>query len=181
MKTDRELIRSYLRGDERAFEAFYARHRRSLFVYLLSIVGDREAADELLQETFFAFLRQVERLDRCDDLRPYLFRTARSRAYDHLRHERRGNQALEKRRIEILRRQEETDPFRRSQDREEIESLLQRLPDEQREVIVLRGLLGLTFPEIARLSGIPENTAVSRYRYGMEKLRGAPVRMLGSP
>ena len=97
MRSDRELIDLYRRGDEAAFREFYARHRKPLYVYLLSVVRDRETAEELLQETFYAFLRHLDRLNGSDDLRPFMVRTARNRAIDVLRRRKRGETALQRR------------------------------------------------------------------------------------
>jgi len=180
MKSDRNLIADYLKGDEEAFRVFYERYRRPLYVYLLTVVKFRENAEELLQETFFSFLRHLEDLDHRSDYRPYLFRTARNRAIDWLRKEERSLRALEKRRYDPLFKQTmDTDVSSRSPiasgaiSTEELEELLHRLPAEQRETVVLKTLGGLTFAEVGRLMGVRENTAVSRYRYGTKKLRAA--------
>src|SRR6266540_3455904 len=170
MRSDRELIHLYQFGDEAAFREFYARHRKPLYVYLLSVVRDRETAEELLQETFYAFLRHLDRLNGSDDLRPFLVRTARNRAIDVLRRRKRGEIALQRR---------AEDPFFKPRaagaaetvDPEEVSALLRRLPDEQRELIVLKILVGMTFREIARVTGCGESSVVSRYRYGLGKLR----------
>lgn len=175
MQSDRELIRQYLNGDEEAFAIFYQRYRKTLYVYLLSIVRFRETAEELLQDTFFSFLRNLARLREADAVKPYLFRTARSRAVDFFRKERRDARALEHRKADpMLKRREETGfSAEASVLPEDLEAQLDSLPDEQREVVVLRVLAGFTFPEIARLTGVSENTAVSRLRYGLSKMRTA--------
>lgn len=176
MRSDRELIALYKAGDEDAFREFYVRHRKPLFVYLLSLVRDRETAEELLQETFFAFLRHLDGLNGSADLRPYLVRTARNRAIDLLRRARRGEEALHARAEHPLFKRRPADGVAGAEGAEEVEALLQRLPPEQKEAIVLRVLLGMTYREIALLSGCPEASVASRYRYGMEKLRAALAR-----
>jgi len=175
MRSDRELIRLYERGNEEAFREFYSRHRRVLFVYLLSLVRSRETAEELLQDTFCAFLQGLGRLNGSVDLRPYLVRTARNRAIDHLRKSRRDAAALESRAEDSLFKARGRDGSERGGliDPEEVSRLLQRLPEEQREAVILRVFAGMTFREIAELAGCPEASVVSRYRYGLEKLRAA--------
>lgn len=172
MRSDRELIERYREGDEEAFEAFYRRHRNPVFVYLLAHVRNRETADELLQETFFAFLRGLHRLDGSVDLRPYLVRTARNLAIDHLRRRRSGERALQRRAADPLFRRRGEGPGG-SEEPEMLSALLHRLPDEQREAIVLKVFAGMTFREIGVLTGTPEATVVSRYRYGLDKLRAS--------
>ena len=187
MTSDRELILTYLDGDEEAFGVFYRRYRRPLYVYLLSIVGLREIAEEIMQEIFFSLLSHLEDLDDGPSYRPYVFQAARNRAIDFLRREERAQRALERRKQDpLLGRQllggqllgGHTDGlFSRSSswdsfvDAEELEGALGRLPPEQRETIVLKAMMGLTFQEVGRLMGVPENTAVSRYRYGLQKMR----------
>jgi len=175
MNSDRELISAFLQGDEAAFEAFYRRHRQALFVYLLSLVRRREWAEELLQDTFITFLRHVERLAKTIDLKPYLVRTARSRAIDLLRKERREALAMENRRQDAMfrRRPVEYSAANMSVGSEDVEEALQRLPAEQREAVVLKAIVGLTFREIGELTGVAMNTVISRYRYACEKMQKA--------
>lgn len=175
MRSDRELIDRYLRGDEAAFGELYVRHRRPLYVLLVSYVRSRETAEDLLQETFVALLRSVDRLDGSPSLRPYLARTARNLAVDRLRRERCDAKALRARAADpLLRRSSEASGREGdAEDPDALNALLHGLPAAQREAVVLRALVGLTFPEIAALTAAPEATVVSRYRYGLEKLRAA--------
>lgn len=175
MSSDRELIERYRGGDERAFEEFYRRHRKAIFAYLLACARNRETAEELLQETFFAFLRNLDRLDGSADLKPYLLRTARNLAIDWIRRRRSSERALERRAADAFFRRSAEVPSA-SEDAERLSSFLERLPDEQREAIVLKVFAGLTFREIGVLTGAPEATVVSRYRYGLEKLRASLAR-----
>ena len=177
MRSDRQLIGLYQGGDEAAFREFYSRHRRVIFVYLLALVGNRASAEELLQETYFSFLVHLDRLNGSVDLRPYLLRIARNRAIDHLRRTRRGEEAHRVRAEDaLLNARSSSRGMTPGVDPEELSDCLQRLPREQREVIVLKVFAGLTFREIARHGGCPEGSAVSRYRYGLEKLRAMMLR-----
>jgi len=177
MREDRDLIAAYLAGDECGFEEFYGRHRRQVYVYLLSFAGNRATAEELLQETFCVFLRQLPRLRDRTDLRACLITIARSRAIDRLRRERLEDRALQARTEDPLLRpaQQGFSSDSAPHDAEKLSRLLRSLPEAQREAVVLRVQVGLTFAEIGRLSGVPENTAVSRYRYGIRKLRASLV------
>lgn len=105
-------------------------------------------------------------------MRPFLFTTARHLAVDWLRREKRGRAALVRRREDsFFAPRAEESVASRSADPEETSRLLHGLPPAQREVVVLRALVGLRFGEIASLLRVPENTVVSRFRYGIEKLR----------
>ncbi len=169
--TDRDLLEAYARGSERAFAEFYDRYRRELYVYLVALVGRRETAEELLQETFVAIVRSVKRIQLKPNMKPYLLTIARNAARDHQRRERRRASA-----ITLL----GEDPlFRRSAsaepscalDADELSRALHELPDAQREAIVLRELVGMTYAEVAAFLDVPESTVVSRCRYAAQKLR----------
>jgi len=177
MRSDRELIAQYGAGDEPAFTEFYERHRKPLYVLLLSFVGSRETAEELMQETFLAFLKSLDRIDSSDGYRPLLARAARNLAIDHLRRRRTAQKAFEKRAADPLFRPGGTNSPGGAaapaawEEAEALGTLLLGLPEEQREAVILKVFLGMTFLEIARVQDCPEAAAVSRYRYGIGKLR----------
>jgi RNA polymerase sigma-70 factor (ECF subfamily) len=171
MKSDLDLVRRYLQGDESAFREFYARYRRPLFVYLLALVGHRDNAEDLLQETFFLFLRGVDRLGDRENLQPWLLRVARNAAIDFLRRKQRAEEARAHHRRDLLLRQSASQRQPTSGvDSERLARAVQSLPPDQREVVVLHGLLDVTLREIADLIEVSENTVASRFRYGREKL-----------
>ena len=184
-RTDRQLIAAYLEQEDGAFEEFYERHRGPIFAYLLSFVPNRATAEELLQETFLVLLRQIHRVLRPDavghrrdgGLRPALVQISRSRAIDWLRRSRLEERALDNRRQDLLFRSRAgsySNP-ESPRDAEKLSRQLQRLPAKQRETVLLRACLGMTFVEIGELMDVSENTAVSRFRYGMKKLRNSLV------
>ncbi len=183
MRSDRELLARYQRGSEEAFVSFYDRHCRGLYLFLLSLLQSREAAEELLQEIFLGLVGRLDSLDVRENMKPYLFTSARNSAVDWLRRENRFRRAMEKRR---------EDPFFRGPesaaksfesdgpDVAELNKLLHQLPLEQREAVVLKELIGMTFREISALTKAPENTVVSRHRYAMAKLRTMILQRDGS-
>jgi RNA polymerase sigma-70 factor (ECF subfamily) len=175
MHDDGELLRRWSEGDRDAFGRIYARYRRRLFVYVLSLVGEAETAEDILGEVFLRIARRpgaargpAER----GALAAYLTRIARNRAIDRIRRGRRERTA----RAEIGRAcllEERGGRGAGGLTALEASELLWRLPPEQREAVVLRIYVGLAFAEIARLMDAPLNTAASRYRYGIEKIRQA--------
>jgi RNA polymerase sigma-70 factor (ECF subfamily) len=173
MKTDWDLISSYRAGDDEAFREFYERHSRALYFYVFSIVRDREAAEELLQDTFLAVLRHVERLEDRGNLRAYLKKTSKNQALDLLKRNLRAKRVLQALAADPFYRlrQQPDDSVLSLEDEQKLISILRRLSDEQREVIVLKNLVGMTFTEITQKTGSPLGSVASRYRYGMEKLR----------
>ena len=151
-------------------EQLYDRFGEKLYHYLILKLGSADDAEDVLQDVFCRLARYSVRLKFVRNLQAYVFRLARNEA----------NRFLEKK---IRRRGEREDiasfpqVFRDSftnpdnQEARRVSRSLARLPENQREVIVLKVFEELTFKEIAVVCGLSINTASSRYRYGMEKLR----------
>ncbi len=176
MASDGELLDQWRGGDHEAFASLYGRHRRQIYLYLLGIVREEETAEDLLQETFVRILRRspalLRRLRAGSSLRPYLAAVARNQATDWLRRSGRDHRAREE--IGHARLLSQRTSYRPSElSPEEAGELLWQLPPQQREVLILKIYLGLTFAEIARVTRSSQNTATSRYRYGLEKIRDA--------
>jgi RNA polymerase sigma-70 factor (ECF subfamily) len=158
------------RGPE--IERLYDGHAQSLFAFLLNFSRDEADTRDLLQEIFVKLAREPKLLDGVRDERAFLIRLAHNAAIDLIR--RRGTR--EKTRENFA---AEKDPlFAPANDpdektfRAELADALAELPEEQRAVVHLKLWEGLTFEEIADALDIPPNTAASRYRYGIDKLRG---------
>jgi RNA polymerase sigma-70 factor (ECF subfamily) len=152
---------------ERTYDTFGAK----LYHYLLGILRSAADAEDALQ-TVFVKLAQRERDDEIDDLTSYLFSAARNEAI-RIRGRKRPNvetpeEAPDRRPLppELLQATED-----REVDRRRLEAALAGLPEEQREVVLLKVWEGLTFREIAQVLGVPQDTAASRYRYALEKLK----------
>ena len=160
-------------GDREAFGVLYRRYRRQLFLYLLALVGQEETAEDLLQETFLRLLRSVEKrgVDR-ESYGPYLATIARNLATDwHRRHHREVQAREYLARARLL--AEGTTATGGVLSAHEATEILWQLPREQREAVLLRIYLGFSFSEIAHVTEVPLNTCVSRYRYGLAKVRDA--------
>jgi RNA polymerase sigma-70 factor (ECF subfamily) len=153
-------------------ERLYDAHAPALFAFLLNLTRDEADARDLLQEVFVKLARDARLLDGIREERAFLIRLAHNAAIDLMR--RRGTRERTKENFaaEII------SPFAPTSDpdekvfREELADALGELPAEQRAVVHLKLWGGLTFEEIAAALEIPPNTAASRYRYGLDKLRG---------
>lgn len=160
-------LREKAKTREAVLEELYDKHARALYRYALSILGQAEDAEDALQETFVRLARDHHKLAKVRNIRAYLFTSVRNAAYSILRSQRRqdeGQRAI----CEAFPSETES--------RESPHALceaFEKLPVEQREVIVLKVFDGMTFKEIARTVGASINTAASRYRYGIDKLRQA--------
>ena len=153
------------------FERLYDEHAQAVFAFLLNLTRHEADTRDLLQEVFVKLARRPDLLDGVRDERAFLLRLAHNLAIDLIR--RRG--ARDKRHEQLA--GEAPSVFVPALERDEgtfrdaLAAALGDLPAEQRAVVHLKLWEGLTFEQIAELLGIPLNTAASRYRYGIDKLR----------
>lgn len=149
----------------------YDAHAPALFAFLLNFLRDEAATRDVLQEVFLRLVHRPEVLDGVRDERGFLLRLAHNLAVDGLRRldaRRRAHAALAGETVEVL----APVPSVEGEDqRREVETALAALPADQRAVVQLKLWEGLTFERIAEVLDIPPNTAASRYRYALEKLR----------
>ncbi len=157
--------------DESDLQQLYDEHAQALFAFLLNFTRDENDTRDLLQEIFTRIARQPELLRGARDQRAFLIRLAHNAAIDLIR--RRGARqkyhdqlAEETPAIFAPAENPDTAAFRESLSR-----VLAELPADQRAVVHLKLWENLTFEQIAETLDIPPNTAASRYRYGLDKLR----------
>ena len=187
-RTDEELLAAFQQGDAGAFELLLRRHRAPLFTFLLRMLGDRERAEDLAQETFLRIVKGAQAWEQRARFQTWLYTIARNLCVDQSRRDR-------FRRADSL---DQTDgpegdertvgegiagsaiSPERGAESARLRPLLQRallgLPVEQREVFILREQAGLAFREIAGLVGTNENTVKSRMRYALEGMRKSLAR-----
>jgi RNA polymerase sigma-70 factor (ECF subfamily) len=157
------------RGQE--IERLYDEHAQPLFAFLLNLTRDEADTRDVLQEIFVRLAREPKLLAGVRSERAFLIRLAHNAAIDLMR--RRGTRERTKENFAA----EFISPFAPSGSpdeeffRSEFSVALGELPAEQRAVVHLKLWEGLTFDEIAAALDIPPNTAASRYRYGLDKLR----------
>ena len=184
LRSDEALMISFRDGDVRAFEELVARHRRGLFNFLLRSVQNRSRAEELLQEVFLRVVRSKDRYERTAKLTTWLYTIARNLCVDESRRAkfrrtvsldapRRGAEEDSPAMVEtVAADQVATDEAAAApQIRARVAKAIAGLPDDQREVFLMRQMSGLSFKEIGDIVGAPENTVKSRMRYALEKLR----------
>ena len=153
-------------------ERLYDEHAQPLFAFLLNFTRDEADTRDLLQEIFVKLTREPKLLAGVREERAFLIRLAHNAAIDLIR--RRGTRERTKENFAA----ETVSIFAPTSDpdeklfREELADALGELPEEQRTVVHLKLWGGLTFEEIAAALAIPPNTAASRYRYALDKLRG---------
>jgi RNA polymerase sigma-70 factor (ECF subfamily) len=152
-------------------ERLYDAHAQSLYAFLLNFTRDENDTRDLLQEIFIKLAREPKLLSGVRDERAFFIRLAHNSAIDLIR--RRGRRV----RTKVIFAGEMYSPFAPANEpdeevfRDQLSEALGRLPEEQRAVLHLKLWEGLTFEQIAGALGISPNTAASRYRYGLDKLR----------
>lgn len=153
-------------------ERLYDEHAQPLFAFLLNFTRDEQDTRDVLQDIFVKLAREPRLLAGVREERAFLIRLAHNAAIDLMR--RRGTRDRTKDNFTA----ECISPFAPTGDpdekvfREELAVALGELPEEQRAAVHLKLWEGLTFEAIAAVLEIPPNTAASRYRYGLDKLRG---------
>lgn len=182
---DAELMLAFRDGDARAFESLVQRHQRGIFNFILRSVRDRGRAEELLQEVFLRVVRAKDRYERTAKFTTWIYAIARNLCVDESRRARfRDHQSLDAKRpgrdgetggslmSRIPAPEVPTDEAAEAPTlRKRMKAAIEELPDDQREVFLLRQVSGLSFREIGETLGVPENTVKSRMRYALEKLR----------
>ena len=182
--TDAELVSAYIdRGDEAAFSSLVHRHQDQVFGYLLGMVRDRTVADDLFQETFMRAIRAMNSDRGTYEAKgkwvQWIMRIARNAALDHLRAQKRRKtrtsedlgDAPDLDQIAVDGEPDAADILQANEEHAFLYACIDRLPEEQREVLLLRHESEMTFREIAELTDCSINTALGRMRYALLNLR----------
>ena len=184
--SDEDLMLAFGAGEATAFDRLVARHKRGLYNFLLRSVHNQSRAEELLQEVFLRVIRAKDRYQRTARFTTWIYTIARNLCVDESRRQKfRRTLPLEAKRkgrgedsgLSILDVTEAgevgTDSASEAPKiRERVAAAIENLPDDQREVFMMRQFGGLSFKQIGEAVGAPENTVKSRMRYALEKLRG---------
>jgi RNA polymerase sigma-70 factor (ECF subfamily) len=184
--SDEALMEAFSEGDRAAFETLVARHGRGLFNFLLRSVRTPHRAEELLQEVLLRVVRSKGRYRRSARFTTWVYTIARNLTVDESRRARfrdhesldaptrgRGGDSGMDRLSRIAAEQVPTDMAAEAPSlRKRLRAAISDLPDDQREVFLMRQIGGMSFREIGEIVSAPENTVKSRMRYALEKLRG---------
>ena len=182
-EADEDLMVQYQRGEVRAFEILLQRHRRPVYNFILRFVGDKETAEDLLQEAFLRVIKGADAYKRQAKFTTWLYTIARNLCVDQSRRRKHRKHASldapmsssedSSTLLDVLPSSEMASD--RKSVNKELHATMQRaiaaLSEEQREVFLMREFLDLPFKQIADVVGVPENTVKSRMRYALEKLR----------
>ena len=174
---DAQLMLAYARGEMRAFETLYSRHRAALYRYLVRQSRDTEIANDLFQEVWSRVIVNRGRYEARAKFRTFLFTLAHNCFIDHCRRMKSrpaGTSIEDADAADLL-----TDDARpeyeleRAENSRRYRAALATLPQEQRDVYLLHEESDLSLEEIARVTGVGTETAKSRLRYAVGKLKAA--------
>jgi RNA polymerase sigma-70 factor (ECF subfamily) len=176
--SDTELIRSFQDGDTRAFEVLTNRYKDRVFSSILFFVKDSYLAEDLFQDVFIKIIDtlQNKRYTEEGKFLPWALRIAHNLCVDYFRKVKRTptiKTSDDKDIFEIIHLSEDAPDTKmmQSQSHERVRLMLDLLPEEQREIIILRHYANLSFKEIAQITNCSINTALGRMRYGLINLR----------
>lgn len=182
-EADEDLMVRYQQGEVRAFEILLGRHRKSVFNFILRYVGDKETAEDLLQETFMRVIKGADAYKRQAKFTTWLYTIARNLCVDQTRRRKhRRHASLDAPMaadddsgtlLDVIPGSEMASD-RKSVNKQlyqRLQGAIGALSEEQREVFLMREFLDMPFKQIADVVGVPENTVKSRMRYALEKLR----------
>ncbi len=177
--SDYELVNQFIKGSQESIETLINRHRNRVYTYIYLIVKNQQLAEDIFQDTFIKVVQSLKRGKYTDNGKflSWVIRIAHNLIIDHFRREKQFN---------ITTREDyETDVFNsrklaygtiedelvHNQIINDVRGLIDELPADQREVVMLRHYGGLSFKEIAEHTNVSINTALGRMRYALINLR----------
>ncbi|MCL2182060.1 MAG: sigma-70 family RNA polymerase sigma factor [Chitinispirillia bacterium] len=169
---DRQLFDMWMSGNPRGFSALYERYRSRVFGFLLRMTSDRDIAEDMLQETFLAAMRNANQFDRSRSFLSWLFGIAHKRTIDYYRHAKVETDHAKDTDGSVGSKIDSPDQdlsYKRL--RGAVNEAVAELEPSQREVFLLRELGGVPFKEIAEMMGCPINTALGRMRLALINMR----------
>jgi RNA polymerase sigma factor (sigma-70 family) len=176
--TDQEIIKMYMAGDANALSPLVTRYKDKIFTSIYLLVKDRYLAEDLFQDVFIRIIDTLKGGRYTDEGKflPWAMRIAHNLCVDHFRKVKRNPTIKTSDDRDIF----ETINFSESsvdtrimneQTSDKVRRMIDLLPEDQKEIIVLRHYADLSFKEIAQLTGCSINTALGRMRYGLLNLR----------
>ena len=176
--SDEALMLRYRDGDAHAFDILYERHKGAMFRYCLRHCNERATAEETFQDVWMRVIGARSRYRPSAKFTTWLYRIARNRVIDVYRANNPGERVSlddESSAIEP-RAAQTTDPGRQVDSQRiatRLDAALAELPSDQRDAFLLHEEAGLALDDIARVAGVGRETAKSRLRYALKKLRAA--------
>lgn len=176
--TDQELIAHYLDGNERAFEELLERHKNKIYTSIYLFVKDQSLAEDIFQEVFIKIINTLRsgKYSHEGKFVQWAMRIAYNMCVDQFRRKKRRPQVAPTETFDIFDVLHISDDnmetsMIKSQTHQKIRQLVDMLPPEQREVVILRHYADMSFKEISQLTRVSINTALGRMRYALINIR----------
>jgi len=180
--SDKELVNIYIKGDERALQELVNRHKSRIYSYILATIKNKALAEDFFQDTFIKVIKTLKggKYNEEGKFLPWVMRISHNLMIDYFRKEKRFRKVSGK-----SRDNEEYDIFStigydelnmeerliKAQLKTDVKELIERLPEEQKEVVKLRHYYDMSFKEISDITNVSINTALGRMRYALINLR----------
>ena len=177
--SDQDLVKRFIQGDQTSIEVLINRHKNKVFTYIILIVKNQSLAEDIFQDTFIKVIKSLKEGKYKDNGKfvSWVIRIAHNLTIDHFRKEKQintySNEDYEADIFNSKKLSESTveDIMVETQIIKEVRLLIDELPDDQKQVILLRHYGGLSFKEIADQTDVSINTALGRMRYALINLR----------
>ncbi len=176
--SDHDLINSFNAGNVNAFEALVLRHKDKLYTSIFFLVKDKYLAEDIFQDVFIRIIDTIKsgRYTEEGKFLPWAMRIAHNLCVDYFRKVKRTptiKNSDDQDIFEVLNFTEDSaeDKMMKKQSHSRVRDMLDQLPQDQREVIILRHYADMSFKEIADVTNCSINTALGRMRYGLINLR----------
>lgn len=175
---DQELIKTYLKGNDKAFEILLKRHKEKIYTSIYLFVKDTEMANDIFQDVFIKIVDTLRKgkYNHEGKFLQWAMRISYNMCVDNFRRNKRRTKVSSTETFDIFDVLESKDDnmetiMIKSQMHQKVRSLVDQLPPEQREVVILRHYADMSFKEISQLTRVSINTALGRMRYALINMR----------
>jgi len=175
---DALLVKKYVAGDESALATLINRHQSKIYGFIFSKIADRDLTDDIFQDTFIKVIKTLKSNSYNEEGKflPWVMRIAHNLVIDHFRRNKKMPMFRETEEFSIFsimtdHSQTIENKMISDQVEKDLKKLIEELPEDQKEVLVMRIYQDLSFKEISELTGVSINTALGRMRYALMNLR----------
>ena len=175
---DALFVKSYVAGDENALASLIKRHQSKIYGFIYSKVGDRDVSEDIFQDTFIKVIKTLKSNSYNEEGKflPWVMRIAHNLIVDYFRKNKKMPMFRETEEFSIFSIMTDNNPnieaqLNTAQVENDLQKLIDELPNDQKEVLVMRIYQDLSFKEISELTGVSINTALGRMRYALMNLR----------
>ena len=179
---DNEFVQLYIGGNEESLSVLLIRHKRKIFSSIMVVVKNKALAEDIFQDTFFKVIQTLKKGQYSEEGKflPWVIRIARNLIIDHFRRIKKmppvpvyiNDEGEEVSVFNTLASDQDTDNYNETTKfKKSIRTIINELPADQREVVIMRTYYDMSFKEISEFTNVSINTALGRMRYGLLNLK----------